>query len=488
MRLGNTVRDVLRAIPVGGDALVSLFDRWDTRFDGWSKQQHKNDGTHSDITCDSIDIAGDAIIGGTLTVTGAVAFTGDLSVGDDLAVTDDATIGGDLAVTGTITGNGAALTKTDDTNVTLTLGGTPTLALLKAVSLTLGWAGRLALSRFVQGTARSVLGVAGASTADYADISAGTDAQVLRRDGTSIAFGAVNLASTDAVTGDLAFSNLAQGSALSVLGVTGNATADNASIAAGSDHQVVRRSGTAVAFGAVNLAQSAAVTGTLPVGNGGSGTATAFTAGSVVFAGTSGVYSQDNSNFFWDDTNNRLGIGSAAPGVTLEVQADSNANGVRIRGRSSDSIGVMKFGQNDGTVDASVWNPTASMLAFSTGTLVIANERMRLTDVGQLKIGGTAVRATTEGTKHLDIFDGTAPVGTLTNGCSLYSTSGEMRVMDAAGNATLLSPHDRVTGEWVYFCKNSVTGKVLRVDLERLVKFLDAHFGTAFVREWTEDV
>jgi hypothetical protein len=32
----------------------------------------------------------------------------------------------------------AALTKTDDTNVTLTLGGTPATALLQATSLTLG--------------------------------------------------------------------------------------------------------------------------------------------------------------------------------------------------------------------------------------------------------------------------------------------------------------------------------------------------------------
>ena len=38
----------------------------------------------------------------------------------------------------------AALTRVDDTNVTLTLGGTPTLALLQATSLTLGWTGTLA--------------------------------------------------------------------------------------------------------------------------------------------------------------------------------------------------------------------------------------------------------------------------------------------------------------------------------------------------------
>lgn len=45
-----------------------------------------------------------------------------------------------------LTGNGA-LTKTDDTNVTLTLGGTPSTALINATSLTLGWNGQLSSTR-----------------------------------------------------------------------------------------------------------------------------------------------------------------------------------------------------------------------------------------------------------------------------------------------------------------------------------------------------
>lgn len=49
----------------------------------------------------------------------------------------------------------AALTKVDDTNVTLTLGGSPTSALLAAASLTLGWTGQLSVAR----------GGSGASTA-----------------------------------------------------------------------------------------------------------------------------------------------------------------------------------------------------------------------------------------------------------------------------------------------------------------------------------
>jgi hypothetical protein len=139
------------------------------------------------------------------------------------------------------------------------------------INLANGVTGDLPLANIVQGTALSVLGVTGNATADYADIVAASDGQVVRRSGTAVGFGALDLASANAITGDLPFANLTQGSALSVLGVTGNSTADNASIAAGSDHQVLRRSGTAVAFGAVNLAQSAAVTGILAKANGGTG-------------------------------------------------------------------------------------------------------------------------------------------------------------------------------------------------------------------------
>lgn len=47
----------------------------------------------------------------------------------------------------------------------------------------------------------------------------------------------------------------------------------------------------------------------------------AFTQGSVLFAGASGLLSQDNANFFWDGTNHKLGIGTTtlAAGSKLTV-------------------------------------------------------------------------------------------------------------------------------------------------------------------------
>jgi len=130
---------------------------------------------------------------------------------------------------------------------------------------------------------------------------------------------------------------------------------------------------------------------------------------------------------------------------------------------------------------ASSGNTYTTLQAVSAGTS--GSAALYIQGAGNVKIAGTVSRATTEGTNHLDIFDGTAPVGTLANGISLYSTAGELRVMDAAGNATLLSPHDHATNEWIFYSKNTVTGREVRIDAERMLRYLNAKFGTDFVHD-----
>ncbi len=80
----------------------------------------------------------------------------------------------------------------------------------------------------------------------------------------------------------------AQGIARSVIGVTGNATANVADIQGTADQAlVVNSAGTALAFGKVNLTSAAGVTGTLPVANGGTGVTT--TAGIQALAAISQI-------------------------------------------------------------------------------------------------------------------------------------------------------------------------------------------------------
>lgn len=60
-------------------------------------------------------------------------------------------------------------------------------------------------------------------------------------------------------------------------------------------------------------------TGTLTVARGGTN-ATSFTAGSLIFTGSGGTsLTQDNASLFWDDTNNRLGIGTTGPSGKLHL-------------------------------------------------------------------------------------------------------------------------------------------------------------------------
>ena len=151
-----------------------------------------------------------------------------------------------------------------------------------------------------------------ATLAKLLDVATG---QVLRSGGVGVipAYGQVVL--TTDVSGDLPLANLAQGTALSVLGVTGNATADEASIVAASDFQVLRRSGTAVAFGAVDISQAAALTGTLPTARAGSGTASVetFLRGDQSWAAA-----------FPQITQGRLTLTTAVPVTVTDVSAVTN--------------------------------------------------------------------------------------------------------------------------------------------------------------------
>ena len=77
---------------------------------------------------------------------------------------------------------------------------------------------------------------------------------------------------------------------------------------------------------------------------------TALTLGSLPFIGASGALTQDNNNLFYDDTNNRLGIGTNAPTTPLDVFGSGII--ARINGTSTNNgfLGFASAGSNKWSV------------------------------------------------------------------------------------------------------------------------------------------
>lgn len=150
--------------------------------------------------------------------------------------------------------SGAALTKTDDTNVTLSLGGSPTTALINAASITVGWTGILASSR--GGTANGFFTVSGPATSAKTFTFPNASATVLT-DNAAVTAAQGGTGQTSYTVGDILYA-----STTSALSKLADVATGNALISGGV--------GVAPSWGKIGL--STHVSGNLPVTNLNSGT------------------------------------------------------------------------------------------------------------------------------------------------------------------------------------------------------------------------
>lgn len=96
------------------------------------------------------------------------------------------------------------------------------------------------------------------------------------------------------------------------------------------------------------------------------GTITSGTAGSVLFVGAGPVLAQDNSNFFWDNTNFRLGIGTTTPTFAQHIKGSSVGAGIYIENTGAPGGNATVYA-NDGGWFAVRANGVTDILRVTTG-------------------------------------------------------------------------------------------------------------------------
>jgi len=262
-----------------------------------------------------------------------------------------------------------------------------------------------------------------------------------------------------------------------------------------------------------------------------------YTTGSVIFAGTSpGYATQNNSNFFWDNSNFRLGIGTNSPSDALhlsgtiagnryivKVENLSTATGNTVAGfQGYNSAGqcfvISGLGTNynnipyytaSGTVFSSVQGglflnaaPSNAKITFTTdsGTPASSNERLALSNSGavfsnmvNVKLSYTGVNGATSitcdganntaATAELQVSIAGTQMGFLNSTGSSWTTSGIFNPLQvnlgarsaATGGMNITSP----AGPINLVCGGNVTTKVaINVDTNLNVSIGNAALAT----------
>ena len=119
----------------------------------------------------------------------------------------------------------------------------------------------------------------------------------------------------------------------------------------------------------------------------------------------------------------------------------------------------------------------------------------------ELRSSGNTEQVTFKETGEIEIYNGTAPGSSVTNGVQLYSEDvnqnpgsgaadyAELKVRDEIGNVTTLSPHNFTVAErsdpmaWAYYSKNAFVGKEINVDMMQVIKAVEQLSGQSFIHE-----
>jgi len=115
------------------------------------------------------------------------------------------------------------------------------------------------------------------------------------------------------------------------------------------------------------------------------------TAGRILFEGTGNVL-QESANLFWDQVNNRLGIGTTTPSQTLDVNGNIRSNSLiyATAGVYTGTVNANALASNGGNISIIGSGTTGIVLFQSTRNVVIQNGGT-FTDAGfRVDVNGTA--------------------------------------------------------------------------------------------------
>lgn len=377
------------------------------------------------------------ITSGTQTIGGAKTFSGAISASNLSGTnTGDQTI----TLTGDITGSGTGSFVTTLATVNGNVGSFGSSTSIP--SFTVNAKGLITASsgNAVIAPAGTLTGTTLASNVVTSSLSSVGTVSSGTWNGTTIAI--VN-GGTGQTTANAAFNALSPMTAGGDI-IYGGTSGAGTRLANGTSGQVLTSSGTTLAptwttiasgvtnvTGSGNIASSGGATpnitftGTLPVANGGTNAST-FTQGSVVFAGASGTYTQDNTNFFWDDANNKLGLGTAAPVSPLHINFSPNG---------SPNYGLLSLAS--GPFDGST---TGKFVGNGNGTVIAINTASNYTgDMANYQVLGTSVF------KHT--VSNTSQASTMTVGGPLTAST-NIIINSVDGFAQSLQFQRGATQEW----------------------------------------
>lgn len=349
-----------------------------------------------------------------------------------------------------------ALTKTDDTNVTLTLGGAPTTALLNATSLTLGWTGILAPSR--GGTNNGFTAFTGPTTSTKTFTLPNASATILT-DNAAVTAAQGGTGQTSYTIGD-------------ILQATGATTLSKLAAVATGNALISGGVGAASSWGKIGLTTH--VSGTLPVANGGTGATTV--TGLLQGNGTSAVTAITNSSavgatlrvtgaatYAWGAldladgdaitgtlpvTNGGTGLASVGGDVTI-LGSNGTAN-VYYTPTITTTSAAIGFSRSGSTLNLNIPDADASFRGtVSTGTQTFAgNKTFSGTVTGSAGMTGTAT-SSAAGLNSAGVFD--ADLATITTTSTLDHTHNFVRIGTLTADITINLPACNSTREgWQY--------------------------------------